>query len=145
MRVEIKICDISREYENLFSVLGVERAIHILIIRDLVNDEAFVGDEVSGDNKDVYKRQVVCYMYSVEWQKKWLPHAHILLWLEEKIRPDQIDSVISAELPDPDKHPELYDIVKTHMIHGSCGTINAQSVSYTHLDVYKRQAPFIFV
>ena len=33
---------------------------------------------------------VVCYMYSVEWHKRGLPH--ILLWLEEKIRPDQIDS-----------------------------------------------------
>ena len=28
---------------------------------------------------------VVYYMYSVDWQKRDLPHAHILLWLEEKI------------------------------------------------------------
>ena len=42
-----------------------------------------------------------CDMYSIEWQKRGLPHAHILLWLQEKIRPAQIDSFTSAELPKP--------------------------------------------
>lgn len=62
-----------------------------------------------------------CYMYTIEWQKRGLPHAHILLWLKERIRPDQIDSVISAELPDPDLDRELYQIVRDHMIHNPCG------------------------
>jgi hypothetical protein len=31
-----------------------------------------------------------CWMYSIEWQKRFLPHAHILVWLKEKIRPTQI-------------------------------------------------------
>lgn len=48
-----------------------------------------------------------CHMYSVEWQKRGLPHVHILLWLEEKIRPESIDKVISAEIPDPDLDPTL--------------------------------------
>ena len=26
---------------------------------------------------------VQCFMYSVEWQKRGLPHIHILLWLEQ--------------------------------------------------------------
>ena len=70
---------------------------------------------------------VLCFMYSVEWQKRGLPHAHLLLWFEEKIRPIQIDSVICAEISDPSTDPELYNIVKTHMIHGPCGVINPQS------------------
>lgn len=41
-----------------------------------------------------------CWMYSVEWQKRGLPHAHILIWLVERIRPNEIDYVISAEIPD---------------------------------------------
>ena len=41
-----------------------------------------------------------CWMYSVEWQKRGLPHAHILIWLVEKIRPNEVDDeVISAEIP----------------------------------------------
>lgn len=66
-------------------------------------------------------------MYSVEWQKRGLPHAHILLWLEEKNRPDAIDSVISAEFPDYNADPILHDIIKTHMVHGPCGVLNRES------------------
>ena len=40
-----------------------------------------------------------CWMYSIEWQNRGLPHAHILIWVKDKITSDQIDSVISAELP----------------------------------------------
>ncbi|GFV80809.1 hypothetical protein TNCV_1901241 [Trichonephila clavipes] len=65
-----------------------------------------------------------CFMYSVEWQKRGLPHAHILIWLETKIRSEQIDDVIRAELPDQEVDPELFDVVKTHMVHGPCGSYN---------------------
>jgi len=43
-----------------------------------------------------------CWLYSVEWQKSGLPLAHILIWLVERIRPNEIDDVISAEIPDND-------------------------------------------
>lgn len=65
-----------------------------------------------------------CYMYTVEWQKRGLPHVHLLLWLINKIRPDEIDSVISAELPNKEEDPILYDIVKRHMVHGPCAPLN---------------------
>ncbi|CAL4067132.1 unnamed protein product, partial [Meganyctiphanes norvegica] len=68
-----------------------------------------------------------CYMYTIEWQKRGLPHAHILLWLKEKIQPSQIDSCISAEFPDPEQDPDLFNIVQTHMVHGPCGTLNEKS------------------
>ncbi|KAH9082717.1 hypothetical protein LEN26_004115 [Aphanomyces euteiches] len=63
-------------------------------------------------------------LVSVEWQKRGLPHAHILLWLKEKIRPDQIDHIISAEIPDPELEPDLCKTVTTQMIHGPCGADN---------------------
>ena len=34
------------------------------------------------------------WMYSVEWQRRGFPHAHILIWLHDKITTDEIDDVI---------------------------------------------------
>ncbi|UYV66707.1 hypothetical protein LAZ67_4002638 [Cordylochernes scorpioides] len=69
----------------------------------------------------------VAWMYFVEWQKRGLPHAHILVWLANKLRPTQIDSVICAEFPDPIQDPLLYNIVIKNMIHGPCGEYNPVS------------------
>jgi hypothetical protein len=61
-------------------------------------------------------------IYTIEFQKRGLPHAHILLGVAhgDKIRDvSQLDSVISAELPLND--PALLEKVTSHMIHGPCG------------------------
>ncbi|MGD0510892.1 MAG: flagellar filament capping protein FliD, partial [Candidatus Micrarchaeaceae archaeon] len=71
--------------------------------------------------------EVRCYMYSIEWQKRGLPHAHILIWLVDKIRSNQIDSCISAELPDVNADPALFQVVSKHMLHGPCGNLNRNS------------------
>lgn len=68
-----------------------------------------------------------CWMYSIEWQKRGLPHAHILIWLNDKIVPTQIDSVISAELPDPHEDPILFEVISKNMVHGPCGAMNPNS------------------
>lgn len=81
---------------------------------------------------------VRCWMYSVEWQKRGLPHAHILLWMVDKITPDQIDDIISAEIPDPEIDPELHEVVKTNMLHGPCGYHNPTSVCMTDNRCTKR-------
>ena len=65
-----------------------------------------------------------CWMYSIEWQKRGLPHAHILVWLKDKIRPDQIDNIISAELPDPQQDCCLLKVIVKNMIHGPCGSLS---------------------
>ncbi|GBM79769.1 hypothetical protein AVEN_229696-1 [Araneus ventricosus] len=40
-------------------------------------------------------------MYSIEWQKGGLPHAHILIWLKVKIRPRDVDRT-PPHVPVPD-------------------------------------------
>lgn len=55
-------------------------------------------------------------MYSVEWQKRGLPHAHILIWSIDKIRPEEIDSIICKEIPDPstDQLPTVQHSYSNH-------------------------------
>jgi len=67
------------------------------------------------------------WVNTIEFQKRGLPHAHILVWLPDKIHPTEIDDIISAEIPNPDLDPELFRIVTKHMIHGPCGHLNPQS------------------
>ena len=68
-----------------------------------------------------------CWMYSIEWQQRGLPDAHMLVWLQQKIQATDIDKIISPELPDPHIDALLFDIVKRHMIHGPCGNLNNKS------------------
>jgi len=62
-------------------------------------------------------------MYTVEFQKRGLPHACIHLWLdgESKLKnPTDIDKVISVELPNADLYPKLEKVISSYMIHGPC-------------------------
>jgi len=66
-------------------------------------------------------------MYTIEFQKRSLPHAHLLIFLHPSSKyptPDDIDKVISTEIPCPINNPELHKCVQDHMIHGSCGISN---------------------
>ena len=69
-------------------------------------------------------------MYTVEFQKRGLPHAHILLWLDGKHKLNtsrDIDKVISAEIPHLKLYPKLHSVVATFMMHRTCGKANLNS------------------
>ena len=69
-------------------------------------------------------------MYVVEFQKRGLPHVHMLIWLDSKSKvylKNNVDKFISAEIPDPIKDPVGYAAVKVFMIHGPCGLQNTKS------------------
>ncbi|GBM76824.1 hypothetical protein AVEN_182486-1 [Araneus ventricosus] len=67
---------------------------------------------------------VNCWMYSIEWQKRDFPRAHILIRLKEKIRRADVHNFIRAEIPDIQKGPVLFEIASKHMIYGPCGALN---------------------
>jgi hypothetical protein len=47
-----------------------------------------------------------------------------LVWLIDKIRSEEIDSITSTEIPDPSTDQMLFDIVTANMIHGPYGNLN---------------------
>ena len=67
------------------------------------------------------------WITTIEWQKRGLPHSQTLIWCKLKIRGKYVDKIISTELPDKDDDPELFETIKTQLIHGLCRVINPDS------------------
>jgi hypothetical protein len=68
--------------------------------------------------------KTVAHLHVIEFQKRGLPHAHILIFLsnEDKPRtPGEIDFMVSAQLPCERADPYLFKTVTRHMLHGPCG------------------------
>ncbi|KAK9051315.1 hypothetical protein SSX86_027942 [Deinandra increscens subsp. villosa] len=85
--------------------------------------------------------RVQAVVYTVEFQKRGLPHAHICLFMhpDNKIPcVENVDPYISAEIPDKDEDPELYELVSEFMIHGPCGSHNMKSPCMNGKDCTKR-------
>ena len=69
----------------------------------------------------------VARMHVIEFQKRGLPHAHLLMILAEEDKPqtpEDYDKFVPAELPDPVTCPQLYQTVQICMMHGPCGAAN---------------------
>ncbi|XP_074337035.1 uncharacterized protein LOC141674212 [Apium graveolens] len=69
-------------------------------------------------------------MYVVEFQKRGLPHVHMLIWLDadsKKNLKQNMDKYVSAEISNPLLDLVGYAAVKEFMIHGPCGLQNLKS------------------
>ncbi|RCN31185.1 hypothetical protein ANCCAN_23039 [Ancylostoma caninum] len=74
--------------------------------------------------------EVVAYIWVVEFQKRGLPHAHILLILNEAWKPrtaTDVDDIVCAALPDKQTDAILFEIVSKQMMHRPCGALNPSS------------------
>jgi hypothetical protein len=102
-----------------------------LLLKDLLDPE-----------KDIFDK-VITHIYIIEFQKRGLPHAHILLIMDQNDKsytPEFVDTVVSAELPDPILFPDLYNIIVTSILHGSYDARNIQS-PYMKDDKYSKKYP----
>ena len=76
------------------------------LLRDLMNNDVF--------------GKAIAHCETVEFQKRGLPHLHILIILSRK---DSLkttvdyDQIVSAEIPDKEKSPRLFKAVMKHMVH----------------------------
>jgi len=77
--------------------------------------------------KDCVFGRVVADIFVVEFQKRGLPHAHLLICLHpaDKLRtPADVDELVCCELPDKAAERLLHDKVVRHMMHGPCGNLD---------------------
>ncbi|XP_062206073.1 uncharacterized protein LOC133907870 isoform X6 [Phragmites australis] len=66
-------------------------------------------------------------VHTNEFQKRGLPHSHILTWLTHdkfEYLPSSIDHHVCAEIPNKEIDPLGYYLVEEFMIHGPCGKHN---------------------
>lgn len=67
----------------------------------------------------------VSWVYTIEFQKRGLPHGHLILIMDAASSPRtpaDIDLIVSAQIPCRDTEPQLYDAVSQFMLHGPCNT-----------------------
>ncbi|MBW0548783.1 hypothetical protein O181_088498 [Austropuccinia psidii MF-1] len=106
-------------------------------------NECLVGNQLPSDRPNIISRvfkmkldtliqdltinkglgTVKSYVYTIEFQKRGLPHAHIILILAKNSIPDtipQIDTLVCAEIPHPIQEKKLYELVTTKMLHSPC-------------------------
>ena len=75
-------------------------------------------------NQTVSTGRVIGHIRVIEFQKRGLPHAHLLLILHPDDKPrtvEDYDSIVSAQIPDPDLFPTTHDCISSRMMHGPCG------------------------
>ncbi|XP_060171127.1 uncharacterized protein LOC132602151 [Lycium barbarum] len=108
---------------------------HLLVTDEVQNRPDLVSRvfraKVEEMKTDILKRnifgKVAAFMYTIEFQKCGLPHAHFLIILNTEYKlltPESYDKIVCAELPDSDTSAYLYSLVTIHMMHGPCGTLN---------------------
>uniref|UniRef100_A0A914V112 Helitron helicase-like domain-containing protein n=1 Tax=Plectus sambesii TaxID=2011161 RepID=A0A914V112_9BILA len=74
--------------------------------------------------------KVIAYTWVIEFQKRGLPHCHMLLVLDKLDKPresEMIDKIVQAEIPSQVDYPRLFRAVGSFMIHGPCGDLNRNS------------------
>ncbi|RCV25517.1 hypothetical protein SETIT_5G173100v2 [Setaria italica] len=88
---------------------------------DEIKNELYPGQSPQ-DRPNLVSR---VFRAKLEELKKMLMEKDILGKRKYKITcPEQYDLLISAELPNKKKYPDLYRMVTKHMMHGPCGTLN---------------------
>ena len=101
---------------------------------------------VTKKSREYFGYQCIAYATKLEFQERNTPHHHLLLWLDCGILEDidEVDRLISAELPRPGENDELRRLIKKFMVHRDSPYCRRPIIPPTHLDksvkkvVYRR-------
>jgi hypothetical protein len=79
---------------------------------------------------DIHKKHIlgrtIVGIYVIEFQKRGLPHAHILIFFAEDCKPhmvEDVDRMISAKLSNLETNRLAHETVAKCMMHGPCGVV----------------------
>ncbi|GKA81789.1 DNA helicase [Tanacetum coccineum] len=114
---------------------GIQTGSKIMLLRTFTGGPRYMYSH--------YLDALAIFLYTVEFQKRGLPHCLTLIWVDSssKIRNAvEIDEYISAEIPDPVEDPKGYKVVTELMMHGPCGVANS-STSCTENGVCNKYFP----
>jgi hypothetical protein len=77
---------------------------------------------------DIHKKHImgctIAGIYVIEFQKRGLPHAHILIFFAEHCKSHtvkDVDHMISAEFSNPKTNKLAHETIAKCMMHGLCG------------------------
>ncbi len=77
---------------------------------------------------DIHKKHIlgrtIMVIYIIEFQKRGLSHAHILIFFAKNCKPHMVEDVvrmINAELLNPKTNRLAHETVAKCMMHGPCG------------------------
>nr|GEZ53531.1 DNA helicase [Tanacetum cinerariifolium] len=110
--------------DNIVDFLGVTTADKADIVDRIFEMKIHQFVKYLRDSKPFGK--IIAIVYTVEFQKRGLPHWHTLVWIDEASRTqnqEEIDNYISVELPSEKVDPEGHRVIAEFMIHGPCGEI----------------------
>ncbi|XP_019151940.1 PREDICTED: uncharacterized protein LOC109148659 [Ipomoea nil] len=113
---------------DAYTMVESSRLLYIRLNQKALRCEAYKGLSDALTRGEVQPSSQV--IYTIEFQKRGLPHAHILLFLQansEFAEPAFMDTIILAEIPDKVTDNEYYKHVGEFMLHGQCGAARIKS------------------
>ena len=105
--------ELMRRGRKASDIPHIEARVFKMYLRDIKHDLWVNG--VAG--------KTIHNLHVIEFQKRGLPHAHILLKFsaeDEVSTADDVDSLVCAEIPDKDLFPNLHKTITNCMLHGPC-------------------------
>jgi len=79
---------------------------------------------------DIHKKHIlgctIAGIYDIEFQKRGLLHAHILIFFAEDYKPHMVEDVnrmINVKLPNLETNRLAHEMVARCMMHGPCGAV----------------------